>query len=208
MRSPLKSYEHPLCSYDDFNIPTRSHTCNYTCHNSSDFTCKILLGLDYYIYLSEQHDLFQALQWRHNERDGVSNHQPNQCLLNRLFGRRSKKTSESASLAFVWGIDRGPVNSPHKWPVTRKMFPFDDVIMEFAYASINALWNEFRKQADYPWSDGAEIASVNQVHNPMVTGGYLKKINICHVTRERNKICYDMWTFIHFRQTHLNAISC
>ena len=27
------------------------------------------------------------------------------------------------------GIHRGPVNSPHKWPVTRKMFPFDDVIM-------------------------------------------------------------------------------
>ena len=36
----------------------------------------------------------------------------------------------SASLAFVWGIHRGPVNSPHKWPVTRKMFPFDDVIMD------------------------------------------------------------------------------
>ena len=34
----------------------------------------------------------------------------------------------SASLAFVWGIHRGPVNSPHKWPVTRKVFPFDDVI--------------------------------------------------------------------------------
>ena len=29
------------------------------------------------------------------------------------------------------GIHRGPVNSPHKWPVTRKMFPFDDVIMFF-----------------------------------------------------------------------------
>ena len=37
----------------------------------------------------------------------------------------------SASLAFVWGIHRGPVNSPHKWPVTRKMFPFDDVIMRW-----------------------------------------------------------------------------
>ena len=35
----------------------------------------------------------------------------------------------SASLAFVRGIHRGPVNSPHKWPVARKMFPFDDVIM-------------------------------------------------------------------------------
>ena len=40
-----------------------------------------------------------------------------------------RKHQSSASLAFVWGIRRGPVNSPHKWPVTRKMFPFDDVIM-------------------------------------------------------------------------------
>ena len=36
-----------------------------------------------------------------------------------------------ASLAFVWGIHRWPVNSPHKWPVTREMFPFDDVIMNW-----------------------------------------------------------------------------
>ena len=40
-----------------------------------------------------------------------------------------RKHQRSASLAFVRGIHRGPVNSPHKWPVTRKMFPFDDVIM-------------------------------------------------------------------------------
>ena len=35
-----------------------------------------------------------SLQWHHNERDGVSNHQPHDCLLNRLFKRRSKKTSK------------------------------------------------------------------------------------------------------------------
>ena len=40
-----------------------------------------------------------------------------------------RKHQSSASLAFVRGIHRGPVNSPHNWPVTRKMFPFDDVIM-------------------------------------------------------------------------------
>ena len=40
-----------------------------------------------------------------------------------------RKRQTSASLAFVRGIHREPVNSPHKWPVTRKMFPFDDVIM-------------------------------------------------------------------------------
>ena len=41
----------------------------------------------------------------------------------------SRADQSSASLAFVWGIHRGPVISPHKWPETRKMFPFDDVIM-------------------------------------------------------------------------------
>ena len=40
-----------------------------------------------------------------------------------------RKHQSSASLVFVWRIRRWPVNSPHKWPVTRKMFPFDDVIM-------------------------------------------------------------------------------
>ena len=42
-----------------------------------------------------------------------------------------RKHQSSASLAFVWGIHRGAVNSPHKWPVTRNMFPFDDVIMQW-----------------------------------------------------------------------------
>ena len=44
-------------------------------------------------------------------------------------GADQKKHQSSASLAFVRGIHRWPVNSRHKGPVTRKMFPFDDVIM-------------------------------------------------------------------------------
>ena len=40
-----------------------------------------------------------------------------------------RKHQSSASMAFMREIHRGPVNSPHKWPVTRKMFPFGDVIM-------------------------------------------------------------------------------
>ena len=71
----------------------------------------------------------KSLQWCHNGRNGVSDHQPHHCLFNRLLRRRSKKTSTLPSLAFVRGSHRWPVNSPHKWPVTRKMFPFDDVIM-------------------------------------------------------------------------------
>ena len=40
-----------------------------------------------------------------------------------------RKHQSSASLAFVQGIHRWLVNSPHKGPVTRKMCPFDDIIM-------------------------------------------------------------------------------
>ena len=48
---------------------------------------------------------WETLQWRHNDHDGVSNHQPHGCLLNRLF-RDQRKHQSSASLAFVWGIHR------------------------------------------------------------------------------------------------------
>ena len=61
-----------------------------------------------------------TLQWRHNERDGVWNHQPHDCLLNGF-----RKYQTSASPVFVRGIHRFPTQRP----LTRKMFPFDDVIM-------------------------------------------------------------------------------
>ena len=44
-------------------------------------------------------------------------------------GADQRKHQSPALLAFVREIHRWPVKSPHKWPVTRKMFPFDDVIM-------------------------------------------------------------------------------
>ena len=69
------------------------------------------------------------LQWHHNEHDGVSNHQPSDCLLNRLFRRESKKTSKLRATGLCEGNHRLRVNSPHKGLVTRKIFPFDDVIM-------------------------------------------------------------------------------
>ena len=54
-----------------------------------------------------------------------------------------RKHQSSASLAFVQGIHRRPVNSPRKWPVTRNVFPFDDVIMEHANPPITH-WISFR----------------------------------------------------------------
>ena len=70
------------------------------------------------------------LRWRHNDNGGVSNHQPHYCLLNRLFRHRSKKTSKLRVTGLCVGNSPGPVNSPHKGPLTRNFFPFDDVIMQ------------------------------------------------------------------------------
>ena len=77
-----------------------------------------------------------TLPWRHNGRDSVSIHQPPDCLLNRLFRRRSKRTPKLRVIGLCGGIHRGPVYSPHKWPVTRKMSPFDDVIMKYIVSPI------------------------------------------------------------------------
>ena len=57
-------------------------------------------------------------------------------------GADQGKHQSSAPLAFVRGIHRWPVNSPHKGPVTRKMFPFDDVIMTLYHSDtrISLTW--------------------------------------------------------------------
>ena len=89
--------------------------------------------------------LFYTLQWRHNGRHNVSNHQPHDCLLKCLFRRRPKKIWELR----VTGLCAGAGNSPrigesqHKWPVTREMFPFDDVIIIGA----EPYWRNLRKAA-------------------------------------------------------------
>ena len=47
-----------------------------------------------------------------------------------IWGDDQSKHQSSASLAFMRGIHRWPVNSPQKGTIMRKMFPFDDVIMQ------------------------------------------------------------------------------
>ena len=72
-----------------------------------------------------------TLQWRHNWHDGVSNHPPHDCLLNRLLRCRSKKTPKLRVIGLCEGNSPVAGEFPHKGQVTRKMFPFDDVIMSW-----------------------------------------------------------------------------
>ena len=72
-----------------------------------------------------------SLQWRHNGRHGVSNHHPYDCLLNRLFRRRWKKTPKLRVTGLCAG--NSPVTSefPAQMASNAEMFPFDDFIMFF-----------------------------------------------------------------------------
>ena len=83
-----------------------------------------------------------------------------------------RKHQSSTSLAFVRGIHQGPVNSPHKWPVRPKMFPFDDVIMDpegavtmmilwhgNAFCITVILWGEPNNDHGFP-SQGASNAEL------------------------------------------------
>ena len=55
--------------------------------------------------------MIYTLHWRHNGRNGVSNHQPYDCLLNRLFRRRSKETPKLR----VTGLCEGNSPGPDRW---------------------------------------------------------------------------------------------
>ena len=57
------------------------------------------------------HDIY-TLRWRHNECDSISNHQPHNCLLNRLFRCRWKKTSKLRVTGLYAGNSPVPGESP------------------------------------------------------------------------------------------------
>ena len=74
----------------------------------SRFTCIQTCLIKYQKLATIDKIVSYTLHWRHNDHDDVSNHQPHGCLLNRLFGRRSKKTSKLHVTALCAG------NSPDR----------------------------------------------------------------------------------------------
>ena len=85
--------------------------------------CCLCLQVIHIMYFS----LACLLQIRHNERDVVTS--LTIVYLTVYSGADPRKHQSSASLDFVRGIRRSPVNSPHRGPVTLKMLPFDGAIM-------------------------------------------------------------------------------
>ena len=110
-----------------------------------------------------------SLQWRHNGSDSVSNHQPHDCLLNRLFRRKSKKTSKFRVTGLCAGNSPGTGEFPAQMASYAETFPFDDVIMYtifsktcgniILYATIPRCTNLVYFNVRY-WSLGGAVTSV------------------------------------------------
>ena len=96
-----------------------------------------------------------------------------------------RKHQSSASLAFVRGIHRWPVNSPHKWPITRQMFPFDDVIMKHCGMCVAFLESVFHRR--YPpnaFRNNSFIKSLCGQWTPVTT---------LHIWEQLYKYLYNAW---------------
>ena len=97
--------------------------------------------------------VFSTLQWHHNGRDSVSNHQPHDCLLNPLFRRRSKKTSKLR----VTGICAG--NSPGTGELPAQMASYaenvsilsanDGHFVSASIYSLRPLWHSLPTVSSY-----------------------------------------------------------
>ena len=114
-------------------------------------------------------------------------------------GADQRKHQSSASLAFVWGIHRGSVNSPHKWPVTRKMFPSDDVIM----ASQNTKWMNLKllnKQDSVPWLVTYSYKDQGTINSQLIPVFFIFRVMAGQVRstwRPAHVICLEKWHLTH-----------
>ena len=132
----------------------------------------ILRTMRYYVYM--------ALQWRHNGHDSVSNLQPRHCLLNRLFGCRSKKTSKPR----VTGLCVG--NSPGTVEFSAQMASIAE--------NVSIWWRHHGRADVLVW-----IAVVRQtLFNPLSPGRYMRLYFFLHFVIPRTK---------HFHE-HLQGYCC
>ena len=86
--------------------------CQWLCLHCSKCISRLESISKDYLELLRNQSATCALQWRHNEHDSVSSHQPHDCLLNRLFGRRSKKTSKLRVTGLCVGNSPGSCEFP------------------------------------------------------------------------------------------------
>ena len=101
------------------------------------------------ISIKSQKSIYKlSLRWRHNDHAGVSNHQPHGCLLNRLFRRKSKKTSKPR----ITGLCAGNSTGTGEFPAQMASYA-ENVSIWWRHhvrikASVYTLWHNL----EYQWT--------------------------------------------------------
>ena len=108
-------------------------------------------------------------------------------------GADQRKHQSSTPLAFVWGIHRTPVNSPHKLPVTRKMFPFDDVIISTDRAK--------QDQSILRIHIGCDILGRLLYQSPFVASGN-RGVNLAGSTSRKDDVWCSMTSGVQYRDSN------
>ena len=124
------------------------------------------------------------LQWRHNEHDGVSNHQPYDCLLNRLFGCRSKKTSKLHATGLCAG------NSP----VTGEIFA-----QMASYAENISIWWRHHETRAFEYTGG--YSSAYEFISYLVC--VLSKFHIKYLAHTLKDMRYALYTTLRFKSPYI-----
>ena len=113
------------------------------------------------------------------------------------LGLNQRKYHSSASLAFVRGILRCPGNSPHKWPVTRKMFGFDDVIMGQIYLVLLHWHRDSHKITPTP------VTSPWRIWVKSIGSELHETYHCAPIFDKTNSVITMKWNFVFIR--HLNS---
>ena len=131
------------------------------------------------------------LPWRHNGHDGVSNHQPYDCLLNCLFRRRSKKTSKLRVTVLCEGNSPVTGEFPGQRTSNAGNFPFDDVIMRCRTVKsdgTSCIWVIYVHMMPYMKTDSLSNDMIStckehifMIDEPNENCSSLK--NVCHLSR-------------------------
>ena len=124
---PSGTYLGKVCIKIHFSTRIYITKSRYFCSGLNELTLKTLklchlLGMSIFLRSCNYNDVIMSAMA--SQITGVSSVCPTVCS-----GANQRKHQRSAPLTFVRGIHRWPMDSPQKGPVTRKMFPFDDVIM-------------------------------------------------------------------------------
>ena len=128
--------------------------------------CFVVVILSPYIHESSRFST--PLQWRHNGRDSVSNHQPNDCLLNRLFRRRSKKTSKLR----VTGLCVGNSPGTGEFPVQMASYA-ENVSIWWRHRVKRSTHHRNHECVYISWDVLCSCALVSKYHNGMTFTNYL-----------------------------------